>query len=129
MKSIADIIDLIMVYPKYKPVKDDIDNCYNKFNYQCNLVECDFTKCIKEIEENRNLNSIEKKATIKIVNTLDKNQERFVVKNIGGFILEHNAKYYTNFPVVLLNESTLDEINEKRFGFCNITNWILRLTR
>ena len=37
---------------------------------------------------------------------------------MGGFILENNPE----FKVVLLNES-IDDLYDKRFGFCNISTY------
>ena len=118
MESTAELIDYITVYPKYKSISNDIENCPNKCTYQCtNVFECDFTKCLESIKQNKNLNANEKNVTSVILNVLQNNQERFPVRQLGGFILENNP----GFQVVILNESCPEVLDNTRFGFCNLT--------
>ena len=117
MESTAELIDYITVYPKYKSISNTLETCPNKFSYQCNVFECDFTKCMEDIKQDKKLSHIQKNTTLGFVDTLQKNQEQFAVKGLGGFILENNP----NFQLVILNDSYSEKLENKRFGFCNLT--------
>jgi hypothetical protein len=117
MESTTDLIDLITVYPKYKSISNIVETCSNKCSYHCkNVFECDFTKCLEYVKQNKNLNTNEKATTAVILDVLQKNQERFTVRQIGGFILENNP----NFQLVVLNESHSEILDNTRFGLCNL---------
>ena len=116
MESTADLIGLITVYPKYKSISDAVKTCSNKCSYQCNVYECDFTKCLEYVKTNKNLKSNEKATTAVILDVLQKNQERFLVRGLGGFILENNP----DFQLVILNESRSEILDNTRFGFCKL---------
>lgn len=118
MESIAELIDLITVYPKYKSISNTVETCSNKCSYHCDVFECDFTKCLEYVKQNKNLNANEKSTTSVILDVLQKNQERFPVRGLGGFILENNP----NFQLVILNESFPKILDNTRFGFCNLSN-------
>lgn len=120
MESTAHLIDVITVYPKYKSISDAVETCSNKCSYQCNNVyECDFTKCLEYVKQNKNLNSNEKATTAVILDVLQKNQERFPVRELGGFILENNP----DFKFVILNDSHSEILDDTRFGFCNLNKY------
>jgi len=82
MESTTDLIDLITVYPKYKSISNTVETCFNKCSYQCNNVfECDFTKCLEYIKQNKNLNSNEKATTTVILDVLQKIKKNLLLED------------------------------------------------
>lgn len=116
MSTKEDILDLITVYPRYKSIADQIQNCKLKCSYECNEVECNFNKCIHDVKKQKDITQFEKYATLSILNILQENLERFAVKNIGGFIIESKP----SFEFLIQNATHENPQDDRRYGFINL---------